>query len=57
MGKIQKLKKMRKYSKKEGDRIAREFEENFKIEDCIRSCPRFVPNLAWKLLVNFMIKR
>lgn len=68
MGRNKELKKIRKYARKEAEKkylkaeghinkIQGEFIKNFKIDDYLKPCPRFVPRLFWNFLIWLVMRK
>lgn len=61
MGQANKLKKLRKYTRQNFDRIQggvlKEFHETFKIEDYLRPKPRLIPQIFWSWFIKLIIKK
>jgi hypothetical protein len=57
MGKAKEYRKIRKETRKNADRIAKEFNDSFDIRDYIISKPFIIPKFIWNILINWLIKK
>jgi hypothetical protein len=61
MGQASKLKKLRKYTRQNFDRIQdgvlKDFQKNFKVEDYLRPKPRLIPQWFWNFILDWIIRK
>lgn len=57
MGKVKRIKKLRKYARKEADRISGEFADKFRIDDYVRPRPKLIPKFIWNLIIMLILKK
>lgn len=57
MGKAIEYKKIRRETRKNADRIIKEFMDEFNIRDYLRPRPRFFPRVIWNFLIKWLISK
>ena len=57
MGQAKLFKKQRKYARQEAMKIYEKFSSDFKTDDILKPCPRFIPEMAWNFLIWLVIKK
>jgi len=57
MGRAKELKKIRKYSRQNANRIFQQFEANFNIDEYLKPKPRFCPKFIWNFLLWIIVKK